>query len=207
MRAIDSFPTNKIKGIEYRAGRVFPFGASVLESAVNFSIYSKEATSCTLLLYHKCSKKPFVKIPFPDSFKIGNVYTMMVLAILMSSRGVPMLLSGDEFANTQYGNNNAYCQDNLISWLDWSNVDKYDEYHSFVKKLISFRKAHPVLRSGTHYCGENGTGYPELSFHSETPWELDRNCGTLTFAYMYAEDSQKYDVPEDSFIYVIVNAH
>ncbi len=139
------------------------------------------------------------------SLRIKQMENM--LSILMTSRGVPMLLSGDEFANTQYGNNNAYCQDNLISWLDWNNLDRYKEYHSFVQKLIGFRRAHPVLKSLEHYCGENGTGYPELSFHSETPWHLDRSSSTLTFAYMYVEDHQKFDVPDDSYIYVMINAH
>ena len=65
MIPIDSFPTKKLKGIEYKAGRVFPFGASIMYNGVNFSIYSKEATGCTLLLYHKGAEKPFVKMITP----------------------------------------------------------------------------------------------------------------------------------------------
>ena len=61
-----------------------------------------------------------------------------------------MLLSGDEFANTQFGNNNAYCQDNEISWLDWGRLDDNREHFEFVKNLIAFRKVHPVLRN-THF--------------------------------------------------------
>lgn len=130
-----------------------------------------------------------------------------MLSILFMSRGIPMILSGDEFGNTQFGNNNAYCQDNDISWLDWSNTDTYKDLHRFVKNLISFRKAHPVLRSNYYYTGENGTGYPELSFHSVIPWQLDRNSENLTFAFLYAEDHKKYKLKKDSFIYVMVNAH
>lgn len=78
---IDTFPTNKIQNLEYRIGRVFPFGATVTEGAVNFSVFSKEATGCTLVLYHQGEKDPFVEIPFPESFRIGNVYTMMVFGI------------------------------------------------------------------------------------------------------------------------------
>ena len=74
MQSIDTFPTNRIKHLQYRVGRVFPFGASLVEGGgVNFSIFSKEATGCTLVLYHQGMKKPFVEIPFPDSFRVGNV--------------------------------------------------------------------------------------------------------------------------------------
>ena len=81
MRSIDSFPTNTIKHLQYRVGRVFPFGATLTDGGVNFSIFSKEATGCTLLLYHRGMKKPFVEIPFPESFRIGDVYTMMVFGL------------------------------------------------------------------------------------------------------------------------------
>ena len=81
MRSIDSFPTNTIKHLQYRVGRVFPFGATLTDGGVNFSIFSKEATGCTLLLYHCGMKKPFVEIPFPESFRIGDVYTMMVFGL------------------------------------------------------------------------------------------------------------------------------
>ena len=77
----DSFPTNKIGDIEYRQGRVFPFGASIVDGGVNFSIYSREATGCTLVLYHHGAYEPFVEIEFPREFMVGNVYTMMVFGI------------------------------------------------------------------------------------------------------------------------------
>ena len=130
-----------------------------------------------------------------------------MLMILLTSRGVPMLLSGDEFANSQKGNNNAYCQDNEISWLNWNDLTKHREHYEFVKRLIAFRKAHPVLKASKYEFGNNGTGYPELSFHGLTPWEFNENEATLTLAYMYAEDHEKYKTKRDSFIYVIVNAH
>ncbi len=130
-----------------------------------------------------------------------------VLTILLTSRGVPMLLSGDEFANTQFGNNNAYCQDNEISWLNWEMLDKNKELFEFTKNLIAFRLAHPVLRANGFFYDNNGTGYPEMSFHGLTPWELDRGADTLTFAYLFAEDHVKYGTKRDAFIYVLVNAH
>jgi isoamylase len=73
------------------------------------------------------------------------------LLTLFISRGVPMLLAGDEFRRTQRGNNNAYCQDNAISWVDWSFVEKYREIHRFACGMITFRRAHPVLRKPAFY--------------------------------------------------------
>ncbi|SDB19247.1 glycogen operon protein [Ruminococcaceae bacterium FB2012] len=129
------------------------------------------------------------------------------LTLLLTSRGTPMILSGDEFANTQFGNNNAYCQDNEISWLDWSGLEKNRELFEYVKALISFRKANPVLRCTTFDEAHNGTGYPELSFHSCEPWQLDMSAPTLTFGYMYAQEGKKYGLKKDRFIYIAVNAH
>lgn len=69
-----------------------------------------------------------------------------LLATLFLSQGVPMIAAGDEFSRTQQGNNNAYCQDNEISWLDWSLLEAHADLHSFVRQLIAFRKTHPSLR-------------------------------------------------------------
>ena len=70
---------------------------------------------------------------------------------LLVSRGVPMLLGGDEFRRTQRGNNNAWCQDNEISWFDWTYLEKHREIHRFVRGMIAFRRAHPVLSEEKFY--------------------------------------------------------
>ena len=134
--------------------------------------------------------------------QMKNLFT-----ILLISRGVPMLLSGDEFCNTQFGNNNAYCQDNEISYLDWTHLSEEQELFAYVQHLIALRQAHPVLRNASFDFGKNGTGYPELSFHGMTPWQLDECAPTLTFACLFAEDHEKYGTKKDCFLYVIVNAH
>ncbi len=67
-----------------------------------------------------------------------------IMATLLLSQGTPMILAGDEFGNTQNGNNNAYCQDNEISWLDWQHMDQ--EFFAFTQHMIAFRKSHPILR-------------------------------------------------------------
>ena len=134
--------------------------------------------------------------------QMRNMFT-----ILLTSRGIPMLLAGDEFANTQWGNNNAYCQDNEISWIDWSYLDKNHDLYDYVRKLIQFRKIHPVISEATYDFAHNGTGYPELSFHGTIPWDLDENAPGYCFSYMYSEDHVEHNMAEDTFIYVAVNAH
>ena len=78
MQRIDLFPTHELNGIRYRAGRVFPFGATLAGDGVQFCVFSKEATACTLVLFHHGQRKPFLEIPFPPEFRIGDVYSMIV---------------------------------------------------------------------------------------------------------------------------------
>lgn len=134
--------------------------------------------------------------------QIKNFFT-----ILLMSRGVPMILAGDEYANTQWGNNNAYCHDDELAWLDWNRKNEQEGLCQYVRSLIAFRNAHPVLRANSFDSGENGTGYPEFSLHGTTPWEIDTCAPALVFAYMFAEDHNKYHTENDAFIYVAVNAH
>jgi glycogen operon protein len=70
---------------------------------------------------------------------------------LLISRGVPMLLGGDEFRRTQGGNNNAYCQDNETSWFDWAGLERHQDIYRFVRGMIAFRRAHPVLSTERFY--------------------------------------------------------
>ncbi len=92
------------------------------------------------------------------------------IATLFLSLGTPMLLGGDEFGRTQRGNNNAYCQDNTVSWCDWRLLDEYADLHRFCKKMIAFRKTHPVLRRTRYFTGKpaGGDGAPDLAWFN--PW-------------------------------------
>ena len=94
-----------------------------------------------------------VEGPSDDSAVEGmrNRLIKNFLLTLFVSRGVPMLLGGDEFRRTQRGNNNAYCQDNEASWFDWSLLEKHKEIHRFTRGMIAFRRAHPVLRREDFY--------------------------------------------------------
>ena len=88
-------------------------------------------------------------------------------ALLMCSRGIPMFLAGDEFCNTQFGNNNAYCQDNIVSWLDWSRLEQNRDMFRFFQYMIRFRKDHRVLRTN---LSNGACGFPDVSFHGVEPW-------------------------------------
>ncbi len=152
-----------------------------------------------------CGEEGDTKNPEVLSLRMRQMKNFQTL--LLMSRGVPMLLSGDEFANTQFGNNNSYCQDNEISWLDWDRLAAHQDLHDYVSTLITLRAAHPVLRAPHFDSEKNGTGYPELSFHSTEPWQIDPEAPSLTFAFLYAEDHVKYGTDRDAFLYILVNAH
>jgi isoamylase len=83
-----------------------------------------------------------------------------LILTLFVSRGVPMVLGGDEFRRTQRGNNNAYCQDNEISWYNWTLIDEHKEIYRFVRGMIDFRRKHPVLRQEAFYTAD------EIHWHS-----------------------------------------
>lgn len=122
-------------------------------------------------------------------------------AILLCSRGTPMFLSGDEFADTRYGNNNPYCQDNLISWLDWSLLKKNKDLFDFFQYMIQFRKNHPVIRKDLE---PSYLGVPAMSTHGLTPDETnfsgDSHVVCVRFAG-YNEATQKEDL-----VYLAVNS-
>lgn len=122
-------------------------------------------------------------------------------AILLCSRGTPMFLSGDEFADTRYGNNNPYCQDNLISWLDWSLLKKNKDLFDFFQYMIRFRKDHPVIRKDLE---PSYLGIPAMSTHGLTPDETnfsgDSHVVCVRFAG-YNETTQKEDL-----VYLAVNS-
>jgi len=82
---------------------------------------------------------------------LRNRLIKSLLLTLFISRGIPMLLGGDEFRRSQRGNNNAYCQDNEVSWFDWSLVEKHKDILRFTRGMIAFRRAHPVLRKEVFY--------------------------------------------------------
>ena len=113
-----------------------------------------------------------------------------------------MFFAGDEFCNTQFGNNNAYCQDNIISWLDWNRLDEYKEIHDFVRFMIHFRKDHPVLRKDTKpaLCG-----LPMISIHNGEPYRNHTDFNTHLIGIMYA--GRNAQDTEDDIVFYAMNSY
>jgi len=143
----------------------------------------------------------------PETEALRNRQVKNAFTLLMFSRGTPMMLAGDEIRNSQGGNNNAYCQDSPLSWINWENKESHADVFEYFKKLIHFRREHPVLRRKNYYTGHNASGYPELSFHGEKAWQLNMWEPFRTFGFMYAEPDKDFHTGKDCFIYCGVNAH
>lgn len=129
---------------------------------------------------------------------------------------------GDEFGNSQKGNNNPYCQDNEVTWLNWKLMEKNQELLDFFKTLTELRRANPVLRPGEEAKGMDfiSCGYPDVSLHGETAWRpqlenYSRQLGTL-FCGLYREKDlgitpwqyrTKGKNPQKEFLYLGMNMH
>ena len=126
-----------------------------------------------------------------------------LLATLFLSQGIPMLVAGDEFGRTQQGNNNAYCQDNEISWLNWNNVDQ--ELLDFTCKLTTIRASNPVLRKRKWFRGMplKATGLPDIAWFLSTGGEMEEHHWAEDFAKSVAV----YLQGNGAAFYIIYNAH
>lgn len=131
------------------------------------------------------------------------------IAMLMVSQGVPMLLMGDEVGRTQNGNNNTYCHDNELSWLDWHLQTKNPDILEFVKHCIAFRRSHPVLRNPNHFRNQDyvGSGYADITWHGTKAWNADWSEGNRAIAFMLCGKHAKGGTVEDNYIYVAMNMH
>jgi glycogen operon protein len=131
-----------------------------------------------------------------------------LLATLLLSHGVPMLLAGDELGRTQRGNNNAYCQDNEVSWLDWDAAD--GELFAFVRQLVALRKAHPLFRRRTYAKPEDTIWLaPEGREMVEEDWRLPfaRCLGMLMIGQRLAERDERGNPVLDDDLLLLLNAH
>jgi len=131
------------------------------------------------------------------------------LTILMVSQGVPMILMGDEAGRTQYGNNNTYCHDNELNWLDWSLMEQRAGLLRFFQQSIAFRRAHPALRSRTHmrHMDYMGTGFPDWSWHGTEAWKPDWSASSRALAFMLCGGHAKGGSTYDDHIYVAMNTY
>ena len=143
-----------------------------------------------------------------NSLRLKQMKNAMILLLL--SQGVPMLRSGDEFGNSQRGNNNAWCQDNKISYIDWEDLEKNKELFEFTKDLIALRREHPVFHSrySKKMYDYISCGSPDVSFHGEQAWNQSFVNYNRHFAVMYTGAYEKIsDKACDDDFYVAYNMH
>ncbi len=132
------------------------------------------------------------------------------LTALFLSQGTPMLLAGDEFGNSQLGNNNAYCQDNEIGWVDWKKKASQKDMLQFVKSLIQLRKEHPVFHNALELRGLDyiSCGMPDVSFHGTKAWYPDYSNYSRSIGIMLCgQYAVKNRTEKDSTCYLICNMH
>ncbi|OGO31469.1 MAG: glycogen debranching enzyme GlgX [Chloroflexi bacterium RBG_16_54_11] len=130
-------------------------------------------------------------------------------AMLLVSQGVPMILMGDEIARTQNGNNNTYCQDNSLNWLDWNLMNTQGELLRFYQKSIKFRLAHPVFRNRWHLSNQDrvGSGFADISWHGTKVWQPDWSGSSRLLAFMLDGKHARGGMVSDDDIYVAMNMH
>ena len=123
----------------------------------------------------------------------------------MLSKSTPLIVAGDEFGNSQNGNNNPYCQDSTVTWLNWNNLTKYSQIYDFMKSMIALRKDHKILHTRDSFKMSDylQCSYPDLSFHSSQLWKVDNDILSRQFAMLYCGEYAS----ENDFIYVAVNLH
>ena len=128
------------------------------------------------------------------------------IASVMLSQGVPLLLAGDENANTQKGNNNPYCQDNRVGWVTYSSAKEKLELREFTRKMIAFRKEHPVLRGeeAMRLNDYKHQGIPDLSYHGREPWMMGLSPEQRAVGMLYCGAYAGKDQPD---LYVCYNFH
>ncbi|MDE7325059.1 MAG: hypothetical protein K2N63_02080 [Lachnospiraceae bacterium] len=142
--------------------------------------------------------------------KLRSQMRKNALILLFTSMGTPMLLAGDEFGNTQGGNNNAYCQDNETGWVSWRELRANKDQFEFVKQLIALRRAHPILRSKVPLRGMDyiSCGCPDVSRHGTRAWYPDYSNYSRTLAMLFCgKYAMANDKASDQSIYIAANMH
>ncbi len=132
------------------------------------------------------------------------------LSLVLLSQGTPLLYSGDEFGNTQEGNNNPYCQDNAVSWIKWNQMESGRPLLEYTRALIALRKAHPILHGRDPLRGMDSLscGYPDISFHGREAWRPDTSPASRSIGIMYCGYYGEIDgKQDDTFFYIGINFH
>ena len=140
-----------------------------------------------------------------DILALRNKLKKNAMMMLLFAQGTPMILAGDEFCNSQMGNNNPYCLDNEVSWVDWGSYKKNLKFVQFVKALIAFRKSEKLLNLEKEYSfmDKKSCGYPDLSYHGSKAWYGDFGYTQRHLGMLYCGSY----VQEKRFLYVLYNMH
>jgi glycogen operon protein len=142
----------------------------------------------------------------PQVTRLRQRQVRNLMATLLLSQGVPMIQGGDELLRTQMGNNNAWCQDNKTSWVDWSLKERNASFLRFVREMIALRMAHPALRRRSFFTGGHGGGPPDILWHGPEPAHPDFTASSQMLAFSL--DGRCCDRPGlvDCDFYVAMNA-
>lgn len=127
------------------------------------------------------------------------------LTFLFLSQGTPFLFSGDEFANSRHGNNNCYCQDNAVGWVEWNRNDFAEEILSYTRFLIGLRRSYRILhmKQELRVMDTAACGYPDISYHGVEAWRPDLGYASRIFGIMLCG---KY-AGEEPYFYIACNMH
>ena len=146
----------------------------------------------------------------PDVNDLRQRQMRNMFATLLFSQGIPMICGGDEVARTQQGNNNAYCQDNAVSWLNWKLLETHKDQVDFVKRLIAFRKSHKMFHMDREprIMDYKSCGRPDVSYHGENAWKPEFENFRRQFGILYwGAYAKKPDGTDDANFYVLYNMH
>ncbi len=136
--------------------------------------------------------------------QIKNLATLMMVSV-----GVPMVLMGDEVGRTQHGNNNTYCHDNELNWMDWTQTETNGDLLRYFQQIIAFRHMHPVLRNRYYhsYSDYVGSGWPDISWHGLEAWEPDWSAESRSIALLLDGAHARGGTVQDDDVYVAINMH
>lgn len=143
------------------------------------------------------------------SLRMRQMKNAMTFVLL--SQGTPLIYSGDEFGNSQDGNNNPYCQDNSVGWIKWNLSKSGKELLHYTEELIRLRKAHPILHTAWPLRGMDyiSCGYPDISFHGKDAWRPETGPDSRSLGILYCGSYSRIMEKEedDSFLYLGINMY
>jgi glycogen operon protein len=154
----------------------------------------------------------------PEIIELRERQKRNLMATLLLSQGVPMLLAGDEWSQTQRGNNNAYCQDNELAWLDWERTPEKAAFHAFVRRLLAIRRRHPILHRRRFFHGRpiHGKSVKDIYWFDPSGKEMTEEAWRAGFVRCLGvglvgtqmEEVDTFGNPvRDDVLIILLNAH